>query len=686
MDEALRLYNAGQLEPALHIASRVAEVRPRFALAHNLVGAIQVAAGRSPEAVKAFQRAIRLDDTNPQFHANLGETERQRGKLREAGISLNRAVELDPRSFQALNNLGIVHFDRKEYEEACAFYRRAVAVNPDYPEAHNNLGNALRMLDKTEEALEEYQKALMIREDYPEAYNNLATILREQDQPVEAEHAYRKAIDLNPRYLDAYNNLAQLLVGLDRRDEALRVLGSALDINPQHVETLLQVARVQLEKGSFEPAEKACRVAIELEPGNARTHATLGEVLNDIERFEEAATAYEAALEIDPELWDVRNHYGNCLKSLGRLDEARAELLRSLEINPKALGVYTNLSDLEKYTPDNPRFIEMQKVLEEAEDPMDRRYTALHFAMGKAYDDVGEHEKAIDHYISGAKLKRATLDYEEAESISFFNGIEETYDAEFLANPPFEGHPSDKPVFIVGMPRSGSTLIEQILSSHPQTYGGGETKEISRRLGSLRSRFPALPKYPELGTRMNTSQYKLVADGYIDTQSALAGDVQRMTDKLLSNFYFVGFLHVMFPNAKFIHTARNPVDSCISTFSKLFKDDMPHSYDFGELSRYYKRYQKLMAHWEKILPPGIMATIAYEDVVENLEDRSRELVDFVGLQWDPACLAFHESARPVRTASVVQVRSPVYTTSVGRWRRYGPAIQPLADALGVTSP
>lgn len=682
MDEAFRLYSVGQLDAALRLAEKIVEARPRTALAHNLLGAIHIAAGRSPEAVKSFQRAINLDGTNPQFYSNLGETERQRGKLREAAIALSRAIELDPRSFQALNNLGIVHFDRKDYEEAVTLYGRAIAANPDYPEAHNNLGNVLRMLGKDEEALEEYQKALMIRENYPEAYNNLATILREKEQVAEAEHAYRKAIDLNPQYMDAYNNLAVLLVRADRRDEALRVLGSALDINPRNVSTLLQVARVQMEKGTYQPAEQACRLAVQLEPGNARTHATLGEVLNDMERFDKALTAYEAALEIDPDLWDVRNLYGNCLKSVGRMDDARSEMHRALEINPKALGVYANLSDLEKYTPDNPLFLAMQRIIAEADDPVDQRYTALHFALGKAYDDVGEHEKAIDHYTTGAKLKRATLDYDESESESFFKGIEEIYDADFLASPPFAGNPSRRPIFIVGMPRSGSTLVEQILASHPQISGGGETKELSRQLGGLRGRFPALPKYPELGPRMNASEFRLVADGYLSAQSALAGGAARATDKLLSNFYFVGLIHVLFPNAKFIHTTRNPVDSCISTFSKLFKDDMPHSYDFGELARYYKRYQKLMAHWERVLPPGVMTTVAYEDVVENLEENARALIDFVDLPWDPACLAFHESARPVRTASVVQVRSPVYTTAVGRWRRYGAAIQPLVDGLG----
>jgi hypothetical protein len=181
---------------------------------------------------------------------------------------------------------------------------------------------------------------------------------------------------------------------------------------------------------------------------------------------------------------------------------------------------------------------------------------------------------------------------------------------------------------------------------------------------------------------MNQAHYKIVAEGYLATLKAMAPSATRVTDKLLTNYYFAGMLHVMFPKAKFIHTKRNPVDTCWSAYTKLFKDDMPHSYDFGELGRYYKKYEELMAHWDKVLPPGTIKTIVYEDVVDNLEGCARELLEFLGLPWDPACLSFHESDRPVKTASVTQVRKPVYRTSVAKWRRYGDRMQPLVDALG----
>jgi tetratricopeptide (TPR) repeat protein len=682
MNEALAHYNSGRLAPALQLASQIVAARPLRADAHNLVGAILSAKGDRDGAAAAFAEAARLDPGNALFHANLGEAERQRGRLDAALAALTRAVALDPRSAQAFNNLGIVRFERREFEEAVACYQTAIAAEATYPEAHNNLGNALRALGRDDAAAEAYQQALLLREDYAEAYNNLAALLRDSDKPEEAEHCYRRAIELRPGYLDPYGNLAGLLVDANRADEALRVLGEALRIDENHVPTLVNVARTQLGLGNHAQAEQACRLALARDPANADAELALGEVLQELDRFPEALAAFERATRRDPDAADAHNHYGICLKSVGRLDEARRELLRALELDPHAYGCYANLGDLERFTADSPRLKAMEAILAGAAEPESPRYLALHFALGKAYDDLGDYEKAIRHFKIGAKVKRQRLRYDEAETVGFFDAIRATFDRALFESRPFAGNPSRLPVFIIGMPRSGSTLVEQILSSHPRVFGAGETKEFSRRLGALRGRFPALPKYPGLVARMRPEHFAMLADGYLGALAAGAPGAARATDKLLTNYYFVGLLHLLFPNARFINTRRNPVDTCWSAFTKLFKDDMPHSYDFGELARYYRKYEELMDHWQAVLPAGTIHVVDYERVVEDVESAARALIDFVGLPWDPACLAFHESSRPVKTASVVQVRKPVYRSSVERWRRYGAEIQPLAEALG----
>lgn len=682
LDEVMKLYGQGKLVPAFKLVSQIVAARPRLAEGQNLLGVILAAQGKKAEAVKAIGRASRLEPRNAQFLSNLGELERQRGKTQEAGIALREALHLNPNHPQALNNLGILHYDRKEFEEAVACYANALAKSRNYPEAHNNMGNALRALGRLDEAIDAYQKAILMREQYPEAYNNMASVLRDQGQLPEAEHAYRKAISQRKDYVEAYVNLSVLLENNDRSDEALRMLGDALKISPRHHGTLVQVARIQLRKTNYEQAEQAARLALQADPKSPEALSVLGQVLHETDRIEAAVAAFEAALRLKPSLIEINSIYGVCLKSLGRLDEAKKQFEKTLELAPSAYGVYANLADLQKFTPDNPHLAAMERIMAEAAEPGSDRYMPLHFALGKAYDDTGQYEKAFQHFKAGTVLKRSKLKYDESQTLGFIDSIREVFNEGFMKKPPVAGNRSEVPVFIVGMPRSGSTLVEQVLSNHPDTFGAGEIKEFSRQLNMMRGRFPGLPKYPQIVQKMNAAQLNLLAEGYLSKLVALSPGSARITDKLLTNYYFVGLLHMLFPKARFIHTRRNPVDTCLSAYTKLFKDDMPHSYDLGELGRYYRKYDELMAHWEQVLPQGVMKTVVYEDVVNDMPAMARDLIEFLGLPWNEACLTFHESSRPVKTASVVQVRQPVYSSSVGRWKRYGDELKPLIEALG----
>jgi hypothetical protein len=236
------------------------------------------------------------------------------------------------------------------------------------------------------------------------------------------------------------------------------------------------------------------------------------------------------------------------------------------------------------------------------------------------------------------------------------------------------------------MPRSGSTLVEQILASHPEVHGAGETKQLSRALARLRDRFPDLRPYPQMMSQLTSARMEIVASDYIARIDPIAAGAKRVTDKLLTNFFFVGLIQLLFPRAKIIHTERDPVDTCLSGFTKLFREDMPHSYDLAELGRYYGKYRELMQHWRDVLPAGAMHSVAYEELVSDPETQARALIGFLGLEWDERCLDFHQSGRPVKTASVAQVRRPIYTDAVGRWRRYGAGLQPLIDALEGRAP
>jgi hypothetical protein len=257
--------------------------------------------------------------------------------------------------------------------------------------------------------------------------------------------------------------------------------------------------------------------------------------------------------------------------------------------------------------------------------------------------------------------------------------IEQAFEGPVQVSPDAEA--GSEVIFVVSLPRSGSTLIEQILASHDDIYGAGEVKYFSKALHKLRDRFPSLSKYPDMVAELRAPQYRTLADSYQQMMFKNAGDSRRVTDKLLTNYFFVGLIHLCFPNAKFINTRRDPMDTCLSTFTKLFKDDLPHSYDMGELGRYYRQYDALMKHWEKVLPKGTIKVVEYENVVEDTEKAGRELIEFIGLDWNDKLLDFHKSNRPVKTASVAQVRKPIYKTSVKRGAKYGKGLQPLIDAI-----
>jgi tetratricopeptide (TPR) repeat protein len=680
---AVKLYSEGKFGQAERVCRQIVQSRPDNADAHNILGVSLQAQGKSEEAITEVSRAVKLAPHAANLHANLGEVLRQSGKLEEAEKSLEKAVELDPKNAQALNNLGIIQYEKRKFKEAADFYRRALEVRPNMAEALNNLGNALRVTGDIDGAISAYQDALTYRERYPEAYNNLGTLLQHQNQFQEAEHALRKAIAQHPQYIEAYNNLASLLASQKKEVDALRILGDALKFAPKNVQTLLITAKIQMRRNNHVAAEQASRLALQEQPDNAEALTILGQVLHETDRYDEAIEVLERALKANPKSPEALNFYGVALKSVGRLDEARDHILKALKMNSGMWGAYANINDLVDFSKGEGEelFNQMDTIFESAKNTEADPFLPLHFAFGKALEDRGEHERALKHYITGGKMKRAQLEYNEPETFGFFDAIRETFTKDVFENRKYDGIDDERPVFIIGMPRSGSTLVEQILSSHPDVYGAGEVKYLSRALGQLRDRFPSLPKFPQMMDKITPGQLDIMAKKYLEALSAGAGDAKRITDKLLTNYFFVGLIHILYPKAKFVNTMRDPVDTCLSGFTKLFKDDMPHSYDLSELGRYYRKYAELMDHWHKVLPKGVLTSVQYEDVVADTEKEAKALIDFIGLEWDPKCVDFHKSDRPVKTASVAQVRKPIYKSSVKRWKKYGDGLQPLVDAI-----
>ena len=427
--------------------------------------------------------------------------------------------------------------------------------------------------------------------------------------------------------------------------------------------------------------------AAEFLPDDADAHYNLGNTLNKLGQLEGAVASYHRALEIKPDYAEAHNNAGNALKNLGRLDAAAASYRRALEIKPDYIEARLNLAQAGKVKAGDENLAALAGLAEAARIdavPLPvKNAVFLHFALGKCYDDIGDHEKAFPHFIEGCRLKRATFDYDPNPNTQYVASIMRNFDAELMDRLRGGGVTSSLSIFVLGMPRSGTTLTEQIIASHPQVYGAGELPdlmEIMRRdVGGGR----VFPNNLHL-----LDQGRLAAMGaeYVSRLQRRAPEMRHITDKMPSNFYAVGPIHLMLPNARIIHVRRNPVDTCLSCFTQLFVSEHKFTYDLAELGRYYIDYFHLMQHWREVLPTGAFLDVQYEDIVADKEGQARRIIEYCGLEWNDACLDFHKTKRAVHTASAVQVRQPMYQSSVERWRKYERFLGPLLDALGDIAP
>ncbi|HEY8016978.1 MAG TPA: sulfotransferase, partial [Dongiaceae bacterium] len=369
------------------------------------------------------------------------------------------------------------------------------------------------------------------------------------------------------------------------------------------------------------------------------------------------------ALVCQPDYSRAHNLAGLMMVEGGDLAGAERLYRRAL-VCERDPGFYVNLADVTRFHAEDSEIEEMEILAAGADRLDDEARISLHFALGKAYEDCGESGKAFHHYLEGNDRKRRAIPYDEQAVLAAMARTERDFSASFMEGEAGRGDPSELPIFILGMPRSGSTLIEQILASHPDVHGGDER-----------------PDFPELLDRYGDAGFRALGAAYVERSRALAPTAARITDKLPGNFRHAGAIHLALPKARIIHSRRDPADTCLSCFTKLFRGEQAYTYDLGELGRYYRVYDRLMAHWRAVLPGSVFLEVDYEELVAEPEAQTRRLLAHCGLAWDPACLAFHETRRAVRTASAVQVRQPLYQRSIGRWRLYGPLLVPLLSEL-----
>ena len=678
---------AGIRAEAESLCRQVLQSFPQDAPALHLLGIIAHEAGNTAAGIELLQRAVRARDDVAVYHSNLGEMLRLSGRAKEAVASGCRAVELGPNQPQSLNNLGIAYFDTEDFEAAEQCYRRALALAPAYAEAYSNLGNVLRTTKRLEEAVAAYNRAIALKPNYAEAYNNLGTALRDQKKAAESEPVYRKALALKPDDPATLNNLSLALMELDREEEAVQMLTRSSALDPPNGRTYVYLGSALLSLDRIEEAEAALQRALALTPEDADVHNLCGRIRLDQSRPDDAVASFRAAITKKPDMVDAHNSLGNALKELGRVDEAMESYDTAKRIDPKATAVYINLVDAKSFkSAADPDLIAMEDLAKELPSMSEDDRMQLHFALSKAYGDLERHGESFQHMLEACALKRQKIDYPEQETLRLFDRIREVVTPELVGAKAGAGDPSDMPIFIVGMPRSGSTLVEQMLASHPKVFGAGELRDFERVVKTVHGSDRAVIAYPEFLPSLRPDHLRAMGAQYVRRLRDCSASEPRVTNKMPSNFFYAGLIHLALPNARIIHTMRNPVDTCLSCFSKLFSGEQNFSYDLGELGRYYRKYTELMEHWRHVLPPGVMIDVQYEEVVEDFAAEARRIVEHCGLEWDPACLAFYENKRPVKTASALQVRKPIYQTSIGRWLPYKDQLAALLRELSIELP
>jgi len=600
------------------------------------------------------------------------------GLLTEAERLYLLVLAIEPCHAESLHLLGVVTWQTGRHDRAVDMIRGAVAINPRDASYHVNLGGVLQEQGRLDEAVACYRKAIELRPNFSQAHGNLGGALRGQGRLDEAVACCRKAIELRPLDAWAHSNLGTTLQKQGWSAGAIACYRRAIVLRPGYAEAHSNLGAALLEQGRLAEAIACQRRAIELRPNYAWAHSNLGAALQKLGRLAEAIACYRRAIVLKPDLAEAHGNLGCALREQGWPEGAHQAFEQAIACDPRRGFFHRMLAATGSVAPTSPQVRQMEALLADPGALPEAERIELHFALGAVHENASQVEAAFRHLLIGNRLKRTRVAYDEAATLALFERIRAAFTAELLTARQGRGVGSRLPVFVVGMPRSGTTLVEQILASHPQIVGAGEILTLPRVVETLVRGGAA---FPEAVASLPRERLDRLGAAYLDALRALAPTAARIVDKLPENFLRVGLIHLALPGARIVRVLRDPIDTCLSCFSLLFTGHLPYTYDLAELGRYYRAYDALMQHWRAILPPGIMLELRYEDLVADLQTQARRLIAHAGLTWDEACLNFHRNRRPVRTASATQVRRPLYGSSVGRWKKFADVARPLLEAL-----
>ena len=632
---AIRHHQAGRLQAAEQIYRQILQVEPTQADAIHFLGMIASQVGKHEMAVEYMRRAIALKGNVAAFHYNLGNTFKNQGKLDEAVACYRRALELKPDDAEALDNLGTAYLDQGRLDEAAACYRRALELKPDFAEVYSNLGVVLKTQGKLDEAVASCSRALELKPEYAGAHCNLGNVLKEQRKLDEAVACYRRALELKPQFVEARINLGVALMDQGNLDEAVACYRRTLELKPDYAEVHVSLGNALKNRGNLDEAVACYQRAIELKPDDADTYYNLGSVLEEIGDLQGAEDSYRSALGRDSRF--AVAHYKLAALLGGKLPE--------------------------KDLADQRRLLEERQLT-------DAQRLLLHFGLAQVLDARGEYAEVVEHLDQANSLqlsewRKCGQEYHPQEHELAISRMIGVCTPDFFGRVRGFGLESEIPVFVVGLPRSGTTLIEQILASHSQVFGAGEMKLARDTMAALGGH--GSDSIEDL-RQLDRPTASRLASRHLERLRALNGAALRIVDKMPENYLYLGLLASLFPRAKLIHCRRDLRDVAVSCWMTHFREVFWAS-DQQHIASRFLEYQRLMEHWRKVLPVPL-CEVDYEETVADPEGVARKLVAWCGLAWEPACLEFHQTKRAVRTASAAQVRQPVYKTSVGRWKHY----------------
>jgi len=673
INSIIELYSSGNISEALDTVQTLISYHPSESLLHNISGVCYKEVGQLEMAVECFEKAIAIKPDFTDAHFNLGLTLQELNQLDAAVKCYEVTLGLQNNYIKAYNNLGIIYKELGQMQDAVKSFEQVIALQPDYAEAYNNLGTTLEEMGQLDEAVNCYEKALGIQPDDVNVLNNLGSTHNLLGQNNEALNSYKQVLSINPDSAAAHNNIGIIYQEMGQVEEAIKYYTKVITINPEHAEAHNNLGSCYNTLKQFDAAIKSYGKAIAINPNHADTHSNLGIALHELGQSDEALNSFKQVLIINPNDAGAFNYIGIILQELGHTDAAFSNFVHALAINPGNIEFHRNLALMKNYKKGDTQLTQMQSLLS-ADNLSQSERIQLCFALAKAYADLGEKDELFKVLNEGNQLRKEELNYSVEKDLNnhsllkkmFVSNIENSSSYDPLAI---------RPIFIVGMPRSGTTLVEQIISSHHKVYGAGELSI----LGNLVT--PIMNDYVAYNHSLSLKKIVSIRQRYSNNLSNLNASESIITDKMTQNFRYIGFILKAFPEAKIINLKRDSRAVCWSIYKSYFPaKGLGFAFNMKDLARYCNSYNELMIFWHELFPNKIY-DICYEDLTTNQEEETKKLLEYCELDWDDNCLNFHKNKRTVKTTSSLQVREKMYQGSSEAWKKYEKQIQPLIDGL-----